>query len=227
MNRIQVGIEGLDALIGGGIPEHDLILLSGRSGAGKTIFGLHFLLRYAEQEPGIFVSFEEELAQIRETAKSLGWDIERLEREQKIRLLKYDPFRIQDIFDIIANNIQEIGAKRIVIDSISSLGIYVKDPPELRRMILEISSMLRKYNTTGILISEIVAGKTSLSRFGVEEFVVDGVILLHTPLIMDEYRRGIGIVKMRGTAHTTKIHPYKISEKGFVVYPNDIFTSVR
>ena len=115
-------------------------------------------------------------------------------------------------------------AQRIVIDSISSLGIYVRDPPELRRMILQVSNMLRKNNCTSILISEILTGKDSLSRFGVEEFVTDGVILLHNVLIAGEYRRGISIWKMRATDHSKKIHPYKITNRGMIVYPSDTFT---
>jgi KaiC/GvpD/RAD55 family RecA-like ATPase len=222
MERVKTGIPGLDELIEGGIPEKDLVLLSGVCGAGKTIFGLQFLL--SGKDPGIYVSFEEELSKIRNTADIFKWDIEKLEKEGRLRLLKYDPFKIEDIFEVIESNIRIIKAKRIVIDSISSLGIYVKDAADLRRMILQISSMLRKNSCTCILISEILAGKESLSRFNVEEFVSDGVILLHNKLIADEYRRGISIWKMKTTNHSKKIHPYKITDHGITVYPKDIFT---
>ena len=224
MERIKTGVPGLDKLIEGGIPETDLILLSGICGAGKTIFGLQFLCSQVEKEPGIYVSFEEELPQLRSTANEFGWEIEKLEREKKIGLLKYDPFKIEDIFELIENNIRTLKAKRVVIDSISSLGMYVKDVADLRRMILQISSMLRKNNCTSILISEILSGKESLSRFNVEEFVSDGIILLHNPLVAGEYRRGISVWKMRATNHSKKVHPYKITNRGLVVYPTDTFT---
>jgi len=225
LSRVQTGIPGLDEIIGGGIPENDLVLLSGTCGAGKTIFGLQFITSFAEKEAGIFVSFEEELEQIRNAAQCFGWDTDKMEKKNKLRMLKYDPFRIEDIFEIIESNIREIGAKRVVIDSISSLGIYVKDAFDLRRMILQVSSMLRKNNCTSLLISEIMPNRNnSISRFGVEEFVSDGVIVLHNILVSNEYRRGISAWKIRATDHSKKIHPYKITGKGFVVYPNDTFT---
>ena len=224
INRIKSGIPGLDSIIEQGIPDNDLILLSGTCGAGKTTFGLQFLCAHAKTEPGIYVSFEETIPQIKSIGKAFNWDVDKLEKQNKIRFLKYDPFKLEDIFEIIESNIREMKAQRIVIDSISSLGIYVRDPPELRRMILQVSNMLRKNNCTSILISEILTGKDSLSRFGVEEFVTDGVILLHNVLIAGEYRRGISIWKMRATDHSKKIHPYKITNRGMIVYPSDTFT---
>lgn len=223
VKRISSGVEGLDTLIGGGIPEKDLILLSGTCGAGKTIFGLQFLVSNSE-ESSLFISFEEALPQIRDTALSFGWDVETLEKNNKIRFLKYDPFKIEDIFEIIENNIREIKSKRVVIDSISALGLYVRDPTELRRMILQVSSMLRKNDCTSILISEVIHGGSPLSRFGVEEFVTDDVIVLYNILKAGEYRKGLSVWKMRATDHTKNIHPYAVTDKGFVVYPESVIS---
>jgi KaiC/GvpD/RAD55 family RecA-like ATPase len=219
-NRVNSGIYGLDRLVEGGLPMNDLVLLSGPCGAGKTIFGLQFLTTDIK-EPSIYISFEEPLDQIRTTAESFGWPVKKMEKSNKLKLLKYDPFKLEDIFEIIQSNIRDIKAKRIVIDSISALGIYVKDTSELRRMILQVSAMLRKNNCTSLLISEILSSKKDLSRFGVEEFVSDGVIVLHNQLVSGEYRRGISIWKMRNTDHSRKIHPYKITKKGMTVYPGD------
>jgi len=221
LERIKTGIDGFDELIQGGIPERDLVLLSGPCGAGKTVFGLQFAYSHANKDPCIYVSFEEELMHIKASALQFRWNTEKYEKANKLRFLKYDPFRIEDIFEIIESNIRDIGAHRVVIDSISALGVYVKDPTELRRMILQLSNILRKNNCTSLLVSEVLPEEHTLSRFGVEEFVSDGVILLHNLLVGGEYRRGVSIWKMRSTDHSRKIHPYQISSDGFVVYPSD------
>ncbi|MFC2143236.1 RAD55 family ATPase [Candidatus Aenigmatarchaeota archaeon] len=222
VERIKSGIDGFDNLIAGGIPKNDILLLSGTCGTGKTVFCLEFLFSNARTEPGIFISFEEEIDKIRETAKEFGWKVDELEKEGKILFLKYDPFKIEDIFEIIESNIKEKNAKRIVIDSVSSLGLYVKDKTEVRRMLLQISNMLRKNNCTSILISEILPEINSLSRFGVEEFVVDDVVKMYRVMMGDVYKYGICVWKMRSTEHSNSIHPYKITKKGMRVYDKDI-----
>jgi len=222
MEKVKTGIPGLDEIIGGGIPENDLVLLSGVCGAGKTIFSLQFLCSEGK-DTGIYVSFEDEIQQLKSTAGMFKLDVEKLEKSRKLKLLKYDPFKLEDIIEMIENNIRTMKAKRVVIDSISALGLFVKDAADLRRMILQMITMLRKNNCTSILVSEILSGRDSLSRFHVEEFVSDGVILLRNIFIADEYRRGITIWKMR-TNHSRKVHPYRITNRGIVVYPKDALT---
>lgn len=224
MERVRTGIPGLDGLIEGGIPQKSLVLLSGPSGAGKTIFGMQFLYNAASYEPGIFVSFEGDIERIRETAGAFGWqDLARYEKSGRLRFLRYDPFKLEDILEAVESNIKETGARRVVIDSISAIGLYVRDPPELRRMVLQISSILRKNDCTSLLVSEVLNSREALSRFGVEEFVVDGLLVLHNQLIGNEYERGLNIWKMHATNHSRKIHPYKITASGFVVNPKEAF----
>jgi len=212
--RISSGIAGLDAITCGGFPEKSMILVSGHCGAGKTILGLQFICN--SDDRGIFVSFEEGLDKIRDTARQFGWEIEKMEREGKIRLLKYDPYRFEDIFDIIENNIREIDARRIVIDSISALGVYVHDVPELRRIVLQAGLLMKKYSCTALLLSEI-ARHGEVSRFGVEEFVCDGVVILENTMRNEEYRRTMHIMKMRFTDHSKKAHVYEIGRNGINV----------
>ncbi len=217
MNKVPSCIKGLDELLDGGIPEKHIILLSGTCGTGKTIFGLQFLL--ASKEPGIFVSFEDELDEIRETAKSLGWNAEQMEASNKLRLLKYDPFRLEDILEVVENNMREINARRVVFDSISALGTYMKDMSELRRIMLQINKVMRKNKCTTLITSEVLPGSNALSRFGVEEFVTDGVIALSTPFIDGEFKRTLSIWKMRNVNHSKKLHVYNINDRGITVTP--------
>jgi len=107
------GISGLDKILNGGIPTTDLILLSGVCGAGKTTFGLQFLASGANKDPSVYISFEEPLSQIKEIAKTFNWPVEELEKKNTLKFLKYDPFKLEDIFEIIQSNIRDIKAKRI------------------------------------------------------------------------------------------------------------------
>ncbi len=215
MKKLSSGITGLDKILGGGIPERYVLLLSGTCGAGKTVFGLQFLTQ--SDEPGVYVSFEEELDELRQNALVFGWDLEKMEKRNKLRLLKYDPFRMEDILEVIENNIREIGAKRVVFDSVAALGIHMKETSELRRMILQINNIMKKNKCTTIIISEIVPGSTALSRFGVEEFVSDGVIVLNNFISNGQFKRSIIVWKLRGVNHSRSVHPYSISDKGITI----------
>ncbi|MEK6887467.1 MAG: ATPase domain-containing protein [Candidatus Aenigmatarchaeota archaeon] len=221
MNKIPSGVSGLDEILGGGIPERYTILLTGTCGSGKTVMGLQYLL--SSNDPGIYVSFEEEEDSIRETAKTFGFDIARREAAKKFVILKYDPFRLEDILEVIENNIREIGAKRVVFDSVAALGIYLKDSSELRRMILQIDRIMKKNKCTTVIISEIVPGSSSLSRFGVEEFVSDGVIVLDNINVRGEYKRAVTVWKLRGVDHSRRVHPYNITSRGIVINPKTVF----
>src|SRR3989338_8603239 len=221
MNKIPSGVSGLDEILGGGIPERYTILLTGTCGSGKTVMGLQYLL--SSNDPGIYVSFEEEEDGIRETGKAFGFDIVRRESTGKFHILKYDPFRLEDILEVIENNIREIGAKLVVFDSVAALGIYLKDSSELRRMILQIDRIMKKNKCTTVIISEIVPGSSSLSRFGVEEFVSDGVIVLDNINVKGEYKRAVTVWKLRGVNHSRRMHPYNITSRGIIIDPKNVF----
>jgi KaiC/GvpD/RAD55 family RecA-like ATPase len=215
LNKISSGIEGLDKIIGGGIPKKDTILLSGECGAGKSIFGMQFLTK--SHDSGVYVSFEDEVEKIMDNAAVFGWDLLALQKEDKLRVLRYDPFKLEDIIEVIESEIREIKATRVVLDSVSALGIYMKDVSDLRRMILQVDTVLRKNGCTSLVISEIVPGKPGISRFGVEEFVTDGVIVMRRYLSQETYKRGLTVLKMRGSEHSQSIHDYEITKNGITV----------
>jgi len=220
--RIPIGISGVDELIQGGINPGQVILLTGTTGTGKTIFSLQYLYNGARKgEPAVYVSFEEPVENIKENAKKVGFDFDKLERDGKIIFARYDPFHAEDVYDLIESNIKKIGAKRVVIDSISALGLYVRDSAEIRRMIFNISLLLRKLDCTSIITSEILPLQNALSRFGVEEFVSDGIIVLYYLRSESQFSRSLTIWKMRGSKHSKKLHPYDITDHGIIVYPKE------
>jgi len=220
MEKLKSGVPGLDKITGGGIPKNQLVLLTGTSGTGKTILGTQFLYHGAKKldENAVFLSFEEPADSIKENVKSFGWDLKSLEKSGKLAFIKYDPYRIEDVFDILESTIREIGASRVLIDSISALGLHVRDKTELRGMIYTLSHILRKLNCTAMIVSEIVHGtEPRISRYGVEEFVADSVIVLYYERIDATFNRAIQVWKLRGSAHSQNLHPYRISKDGIFV----------
>ena len=221
--RVPTGIEGLDELVMGGLIPHSLTLLTGTAGTGKTNMAVQFIYNGARlhDEPGVYVSFEEPVENIKENAANFGWDFTQLERQGKVIFVRYDPFHVEDIYELIETNIKKINAKRVVIDSVSSLGLYIRDASELRRVIFNISLLLRKLQCTSILTSEILPAQEALSRFGVEEFVTDGIIVLYYLRVDSQFARSLTVWKMRGSQHSQKLHPYMITGKGIIVYPKE------
>lgn len=222
MERIATGIPGLDELIEGGFPKGSVILLSGTCGTGKTLTSIQFLWHGIQNgENGVYISFEEPVEQVKESVKEFGWDLEKAEKEGKLIMMRYDPFHVEDIIDIILSSVRKVNAKRLVIDSISALGMYIRDPTEVRRSIYTLVSNIYKLGCTTVLTSEILPDQLELSRFGVEEFLADGVIVYYYTRVNTYFARAITIWKMRYTNHSQRIHPYKITEKGIVVFPHE------
>ena len=221
--RIKIGIPGIDNLIGGGLIPHSLTLLTGTTGTGKTIMSSQFIYSGVEDhnQPGVYISFEEPIDNIKENCLEFGWDFEPLERKGKVIFVRYDPFHVEDIYELIETNIKKIEAKRVVIDSISALGLYVRDIPDIRRMVFNISLLLRKLGCTSILVSETLPTQGSLSRFGVEEFVTDNVVVLYYTRSGSQFSRALTVWKMRGSEHSKKLHPYTITDKGVTVYSKE------
>lgn len=221
--RVKTGIPGLDELISGGLKPASLTLLTGTTGTGKTIACSQFIYEGAKtfNEPGVYVSFEEPPENIKNDSLNFGWDFASLEKQKKVLFVRYDPFHVEDILELIESNIKKIDAKRVVIDSVSSLGLYLRDAAEVRRNIFNMTLLLRKLGVTSVLASEILPAQKSLSRFGVEEFVTDGVIVLYYLKTDSQYSRSLTIWKMRGSEHSLKLHPYQITKKGIIVYPKE------
>ncbi|MFH1237008.1 MAG: ATPase domain-containing protein [Candidatus Aenigmatarchaeota archaeon] len=224
LERVKTGIEGLDEIMNGGIPKGQLVLLSGTCGTGKTTICTQYIYNGLTKfkENGIYLSFEEMPQSIKNNVSQFGINFEPYEKAGKFSFIKYDPYHIEEVFEILENSIRDTKAQRVVIDSVSALGIHVRDKAELRRMIFNLSVILRKLGCTALLVSEIVPGSAGkISRYGVEEFVTDSVVVLYYERDEFSFNRAIQVWKMSGSDHSKKLHPYKITDKGVSVQSGD------
>ncbi len=236
MNRVPTGVAGLDDLLEGGFPEGRTVLLSGGCGTGKTIFCIQYVYNGAKKynEPGIYVTLDERPDLIREDMLRFGWDLRKLEESNLLHIIDGSLARIgmpseeefsmpATGFDIdkllleIMRTVKRSGAKRLVIDSIPALGFNFQHETEVRNAILKLSYLLMRIGVTTIMTSEIAEGANKFGKFGIEEYVVDGVIVLHYIGIGTRSNRTMHIRKMRATRHSEDLHPLEISEKGIVI----------
>jgi len=223
IEKIKTEISGLDEILDGGIPKGNEVLIAGPAGSGKTIFSLEFLCKGAiKGEKGLYISFEESEKAIIRNISEFSMDLPKYLDNNSIRIIKYDPYRFENLTELLSMNIKETGATRVVIDSITAINLYIQAAKDIRRTLVEIQSILRDNNCTAFLISEMPSENNKMiSRFGVEEFVSDGIIILYYTQVSSEYSRSILVWKMRGSTHSRKIHPFKISKEGIVIYPRE------
>ncbi|MFA5357730.1 MAG: ATPase domain-containing protein [archaeon] len=228
MERVKTGIPGLDQLIQGGIPKGSNVLISGGTGTGKTIFTTQYLYNGASQfgEPGLFVTLEGSVRDISWNMESFQWDIKKLQDEGLFNIYRLNlgyikdkaltENRIDEQLREIEKRVEEIKAKRLVVDSTTVFGAYV-DHSILRTTLFQFCDRLKAFGCTTLLTSETKPEKTVFSAYGVEEFVADGVIAIYfTPP-----NRSIFVRKMRGSDHSKNIHPANITPEGFTINAKD------
>jgi len=238
---VKTGIPGLDEILGGGIPEGNIVLISGQCGSGKTLFALQFLHNGAVEygERGAYIALDEKPDLVRKRAKPFGWDFRDLELDDKIAILDayatlaklptaekmkvLGPLETTSFITGILETLEKVSAKRVVIDSITAFAYQFIDQKKIRDVICRIFALLRELKCTAIITSEIDLGEGKLSRWGVEEFLADGVIRLFSYTSKSE-SRALRIVKMKGTKHPLKPLPFRITENGIVVEPSLLLT---
>jgi KaiC/GvpD/RAD55 family RecA-like ATPase len=224
--RVPTGVPKLDSLMEGGFLKNSMILMTGGTGTGKTIFCLQFLWEGLQKgEPCVYLSLEEDPEDIKADARQFGWDLEKYEDKGLFRIMFHDPFET-DVSSVLVNQIEYIKAKRLVVDSMSMLGLYMKDQATVRKQLGKLMKAVKNAGCTTVVTSEIVEESKALSRFGVEEFVVDGVLVLNYLGIGEETNRSLQIRKMRRTNHGKDIYPFKISTKGIEFSAGESMTTV-
>ncbi|MDT8858658.1 circadian clock protein KaiC [Alkalihalobacillus sp. MEB130] len=218
------GIEGLDVIVNGGFPIGSSIVVDGAPGTGKTILGMQFLYEgaKAENEAGIYITFEEFPEQIYKEMTSFGWDLKALERENKLRVICLSPevliSQMKQPNGIFEQIIKEIDCKRVVIDSLNLLHFGIENQVEKREVVFTLRNILRKYSLTSLLIHE----QTSLNKEEIPfvSYVVDGVIRLSLNEHNGIYRkRTLEVLKMRGCRINEGEHIYRITDEGVYLVP--------
>ncbi|HEV2428467.1 MAG TPA: ATPase domain-containing protein [Thermoplasmata archaeon] len=218
------GIAGLDEMLGGGFPKGHVVLVTGLPGTGKTCFGLQFLSSgLAKAEKGLFLSLEEDAPQLLESARQFGWPVDEAVQKGALKILRLDPKEtkqnLQRIQGSLGKELGQLGAKRIVVDSVSLLNMLSDNEPDRRQLLFGLAAACRASGATTILTAEADPSHPAVSRDGLSEYVADGVILLGYSTAEDGLRIGLSmrVLKMRRTAHARTVQPYRIGPGGIAV----------
>ncbi|UOQ76804.1 circadian clock protein KaiC [Hymenobacter sp. 5516J-16] len=227
--KTPTGIDGLDEITEGGLPQGRPTLVCGSAGCGKTLMGVEFLVRGIQQfnEPGVLMAFEETADELAANVTSLGFDLQTLQGQGQLRIdhVHVDRSEIEEtgeydlegLFIRLGYAIDSIGAKRVVLDTIEALFSGFTNQAVLRSEIRRLFRWLKDKGVTTIITAE--RGEGSLTRQGLEEYVSDCVILLDNRVIEQITTRRLRIVKYRGSTHGTNEYPYLITEDGISVLP--------
>jgi len=228
-DKSPTGINGLDDITDGGLPKGRPTLVYGSAGCGKTLFAMEFLVKGAKlyDEPGVFMAFEETSEELSKNVASLGFDLDNLEAKNKL-LVDYvhidkseieetGEYDLEGLFIRLGLAIDSIGAKRVALDTLEVLFSGFQNATILRSELRRLFRWLKNKGVTAIVTGE--RGESSLTRYGLEEYVADCVILLDNRMEEQIATRRLRIIKYRGSKHGTNEYPFLIEEDGISVLP--------
>ena len=223
------GIAGLDEIMFGGLPAGRPTLVCGGAGCGKTLFGIEFLVRGATEfnEPGVCISFEESAHDLETNVASLGFDLQKLQRQKKLaidhvyidktEIAETGEYDLEGLFIRLNAAIDSIGAKRVLLDTPEALFAGLSNTGLLRSEFRRLFGWLKNKGVTAVITGE--RGSGTLTRHGLEEYVSDCVILLDHRVQDDAVTRRLRVLKYRGSTHGTNEYPFLIDENGISVLP--------
>lgn len=232
--KVRTGIPGFDSMVSGGFRQGQTIVVSGPVGSGKTTFGMQFLYAGAKDfdEPGIFVTLSQSPSEIKNDFKSFGWDVQKIIEEGKMIIIDARPFKKEEGFialdeslyrgeplpfmhltQLVLSSIKRIGAKRLVIDSLSVLAMQYTDDFYIKQGLQGLVYALEDQNCTSILLSESAMPEKTPDEW----YVASGVVLIHHMRKGDTMERSIQVVKLRGIKHSDQIFPMKLNEFGMQI----------
>jgi circadian clock protein KaiC len=224
MDRVKSGITGLDEMLHGGFLPQTTNLIEGAPGTGKTTIGMQFIYSgtHLYDEPGVIVTFEEFPQQYYRDAANFGWDFKKLEQEGKLKIIMTSPevtkLDLESVGGMIENIVTEMGARRILIDSISHFEKLTTDHIQLRAVQYSFLNSLKREGLTSILTMENPAllGEPAHRQSAVS-FLVDSYILLRYVEIESTIHKALLVLKMRGSDHDKDIRQFEIAAEGIVV----------
>jgi circadian clock protein KaiC len=229
LSKVPTGITGFDEITEGGLPKGRVSLVAGAAGSGKTVFAMSFLVNGARLygEHGLFVSFEETSRDLEQNFASQGFDLKALESQG---LLALDHIRVESsemeetgeydlggLFVRLGAEIDAVGAKRVVLDTIEVLFSAFKDQVLIRAEIKRLFQWLADRGVTAVVTGE--SGQKLITRHGLEEYVADFVVVFNHLVTDETATRRLRIVKYRGSAHGTNEFSFLIDQQGISVLP--------
>jgi circadian clock protein KaiC len=227
--KSPTGIAGLDEITGGGLPKGRPTLVAGAAGCGKTLFAMEFLINGITEydEAGVFIAFEENAEELTQNVASLGFDVKALIKQKKliidyIRVARTEfeeagEYDLEGLFIRLGHAIDSIGAKRVVLDTVEVLFSALPNQGILRAELQRLFRWLKDRGVSAVITAE--RGEGTMTRFGLEEYVADCVILLDHRVTEQMSTRRLRIVKYRGTLHGTNEYPFLITKDGISVLP--------
>ncbi len=226
--KVPTGIEGVDQILHGGLPEGRLTLVVGGPGTGKTVFGLEFLYRGAlAGQPGMFISFEERGEAVRENAATFGWDLAAEEQAGRFYLLEahVDPetvvsgsFSLKALLALVEAQAKAMGARRVVFDAIDVLLRLFEDPKRERRELYVLNDWLAERGMSVVLTAKTGTDAEAL-RYAFLDYMANTVITLDQRVDGQRSTRRLRVVKYRGSGFSRNEHPYIIGETGLALLP--------
>lgn len=223
------GISGLDEMLAGGLPIGRTILVMGGPGSGKTIFSVQFLMggAYSNDENGLYLSFDEHKDHLYSEMEAFGWNLSDAESEGKFTFIDASPRRAksgesnpQKLISMLEKEAKRSGAKRIVVDPVTSLVMQIPDVVKRRQAVAGLVEALNDLGVTSLITLELRSSGLGRS-LQLEEYLAQGVIVLQTMKVGSSLTKTVQIEKMRGIDHDDQPRPYKITSRGIDVYPQE------